>query len=368
MDIASPDVALAPARRTHGAVHATVADPRSLSRGLGLFAIHALLYFGTLVGAIANFALPVNLLFGVANGLFVALLFIIGHDGCHGSFVPQRGWNSWLARLAFIPCVHSASLWRSTHNELHHHRTNLKGVDAVWAPMTKQEYDAASLLRRWLERVYRGPFGPLVYYYGEFWLYRLIFPLAPETRANWKRHLPESLLVVAGFIATLAAIGFFGERLAPERPLWLTYVTGWAVPFAIWNYVMGLTIYLNHTHPNIPWFRDERDWTFHRANVLGTAHVKLPRWLAPLYSDALAHTAHHANVALPVYALPPAQATLKSSFGEGVQEYSLSFAEYRRIYTACKLFDFERKCWTDFEGNPTGMFAGEQSHSRGRRG
>jgi len=84
-------------------------------------------------------------------------------------------------------------------------------------------------------------------------------------------------------------------------------------------------------------------------------HVKLPRYLAPLYSDALAHTAHHANVSLPVYGLPAAQAKLKETFGADLQEYSLSFAEYRKIYTACKLFDFERMCWTDFNGLPTSM-------------
>jgi len=328
-------------------------DPRSLSRGFGLFFVHILLYLATLLGAVANFGLPVNILFGAANGVFIALLFIIGHDGCHGSFVPQRGWNLWFARLAFIPCVHSVTLWRRTHNEMHHFRTNLKGIDQVWAPMSKAEYDAASPFRRWLERVYRGPFGPFVYYYGEFWLYRLVVPLAPETRAQWKRHLPDSLFVIAAFITTLVAIGFLGSALAPQRPLWLTYATGWVLPFAVWNYLMGLTIYLNHTHPAIPWFRNEESWSFHAGNVLGTTHVKLPRRLAPLYSDALSHTAHHADMRLPVYALPEAQAELERTFTGRVQEYTFSLGEYRRIYTACKLFDFDRMRWTDFDGTPT---------------
>jgi omega-6 fatty acid desaturase (delta-12 desaturase) len=34
-------------------------------------------------------------------------------------------------------------------------------------------------------------------------------------------------------------------------------------------------------------------------------------------------------------------------------DYMFSFAEYRRILRVCKLFDFERMCWTDFAGNPT---------------
>lgn len=328
-------------------------DPRSLGRGLFLFAVHAILYIATLAGAIADFPLPVNVLFGAANGMFIALLFIIGHDANHGSYVPGARWNRWFARLAFVPCVHAASLWRRTHNELHHQRTNLKGVDHVWAPMSKTEYDAASPARRWLERVYRGPFGPLIYYYWTFWLYRMVLPLAPETRRHWKKHIPDSIFVICAFALTLAAIGLSGHALAPLRSLWRTYLTGWIIPFAVWNYVMGATIYLNHTHPTIPWFGDERMWSFHRGNVLSTVHVKLPRYVAPLYSDALAHTAHHSDVSLPVYGLPAAQAKLKSIYGRGVPEYTLSLVEYRKIYTACKLFDFDHMCWTDFDGRPT---------------
>jgi omega-6 fatty acid desaturase (delta-12 desaturase) len=353
MDTASRSFADAAVAGNAREVVASKTDPRSRARGLGIFAVHLLLYFATLAGAVANFPLPVNILFAVANGVFIALLFIIGHDGNHGSFVPQRAWNAWFARIALIPCAHSASLWRRTHNEMHHRRTNLKGVDRVWAPMTKMEYDAASPFRRAVERLYRGPFGPLIYYYGEFWPHRMLLPLARDTRADWKRHVPDCLFALAGLATTLLAIGMMGAVLAPHRPLWLTLVTGWAVPFAVWNYMMAITIYLNHTHPAIPWFRDEASWSFHRGNVLSTVHVKLPRFLMPLYSDALAHAAHHADVSLPVYALPPAQEELKVKFGADVQEYALSFGEYRRIYTACKLFDFDRMCWTDFEGKPT---------------
>jgi len=348
MNSASPDIDTVSAVRN--SARAARQDPRSLRRGIEIFAVHVLLYWTTLVGAVANFPLPLNALFAVANGIFIALLFIIGHDGCHGSFVPQRRWNIWLARFAFVPCVHSVSLWRRTHNELHHHRTNLKGVDHVWAPMSKAEYDAASPFRRWLERVYRGPFGPLIYYYREFWIYRLVLPIAPETRAKWRRHLPDSAFVLTGFVLSLIAIGAMGTELAPARPLWLTLVIGWLVPFTVWNYVMGITIYLNHTHPNIPWFRDDASWSFHRGNVLSTVHVTIPRYLLPLYSDVLAHTAHHADISLPVYALSNAQAALKSAFPTAIQEYPLGLTEYRKIYGSCKLFDFERMCWTDFDG------------------
>ncbi len=104
----------------------------------------------------------------------------------------------------------------------------------------------------------------------------------------------------------------------------------------------------------MPWFRDERTWNSYNGNVLGTVHVKMPIDIFPLYTDVMAHVAHHTNVRTPVYALPDEQKVLKARFGADVKEYTLSFGEYRRVLSACKLFDFERMCWTDFDGVATG--------------
>jgi acyl-lipid omega-6 desaturase (Delta-12 desaturase) len=133
-------------------------DHRSLGKAMRVFAVHFALYLGSIAGAVAPPPIFLNVLFSFANGVFIALLFIIGHDAAHGSFVPVRSLNRWIARIAFIPCVHPASLWRLVHNTLHHGRTNLKWVDGVWVPMSTDEYRYARPLRRWLERVYRVRF------------------------------------------------------------------------------------------------------------------------------------------------------------------------------------------------------------------
>src|SRR5262245_3239353 len=102
-------------------------DPRSMSKGLSTLAVHVTLYLATLAGAVAPLPIWANVAFAIANGVAIALLFIIGHDAGHGSFVPNRTLNAWISRIAFVPCVHAASLWRAIHNKLHHGRTNLKG-------------------------------------------------------------------------------------------------------------------------------------------------------------------------------------------------------------------------------------------------
>ena len=72
---------------------------RSLSRGLFIFATYFFLYAVTLIDALAPFPVPVNIVAGIANGICIAMLFIVAHDCGHGAFVPGRRWNLWLGRL-----------------------------------------------------------------------------------------------------------------------------------------------------------------------------------------------------------------------------------------------------------------------------
>ena len=129
---------------------------------------------------------------------------------------------------------------------------------------------------------------------------------------------------------------------------------GWVIPYSMWNYLMAFTTYLNHTHPSIVWFDDEAMWRRFHPNLKDTANVRMPFPLnrIPLYDDVMAHTAHHVQTNVPVYALPDAQADLNARYGELV-DYKLSVREYLRIVRVCKLFDFQRMCWTDFDGVPT---------------
>lgn len=331
----------------------SVESRRSLGRGLLVFTTYTALYLFTLVDALAPFSLWASLFFSVGNGLMISMLFIIGHDCQHRAFVPGRRWNLCLGRLAFLPCLHAGSLWRQAHNVLHHGRTNLKGADPVWAPMSMAEYRAASPARRLFERVCRSWAGPLFYYYAEFWPFTVLLPFSSEHRGKRLRHLGDSLFVLTGFASTIAAILVLGHALSPQRPIWLVLLLGWALPFAFWNYLGAVSFYLNHTHPDVPWFDEEDQWRSHGGALATTVHMKLPINVLPLYASCMAHTAHHDRPSTPIYALEIAQASLKQRNAKATLEYTFSIREYRRILAVCKLFDFERMCWADFSGKPT---------------
>ena len=181
----------------------------------------------------------------------------------------------------------------------------------------------------------------------------MLIPLTAPARAQWKRHLPDTIFVIVTFCSTIAGILYLGHWLAPQRPLWLVLLLGWVIPFAVWNYLASFSFYLNHTHPNIPWFSDVQTWRLHSGHVEEAAHVRVPLDVLPLYSGAMTHPAHHANPATPVYGLEAEQAALKKRQAAGTTEYTFSLGEYLRILRTCKLFDDDRMCWTDFSGNAT---------------
>ena len=96
---------------------------------------------------------------------------MVGHDAGHGSLTPSAALNRWIGRLAFLGSYVPYSGWLACHNALHHSYTNLRGKDPMWAPLTKQEYEALSRVRRAWERLRRTLVG--VAMEGEGFLPRL---------------------------------------------------------------------------------------------------------------------------------------------------------------------------------------------------
>ena len=82
---------------------ASITDRRSLAQGLFIFITYTVLYAATLIDALAPFPVALNVAFGIGNGICIAMLFIVGHDCCHGAFVPGRRWKSLAGTLRVHP-------------------------------------------------------------------------------------------------------------------------------------------------------------------------------------------------------------------------------------------------------------------------
>ncbi|MDB5966310.1 MAG: fatty acid desaturase, partial [Polaromonas sp.] len=65
------------------------------------------------------------------------------------------------------------------------------------------------------------------------------------------------------------------------------------------------------------------------------------------------HTAHHVDMGVPLYRLKKAQALLEARLPGRIIVQRFSWAWYFRTAQRCKLYDFERRCWTGFSGRRT---------------
>ncbi len=284
---------------------------------------------------------------GLVAGFVIGRLFILGHDACHHSLTPHRRLNHLLGRLAFLPSLTPYSLWEVGHNVIHHGYTNLKGVDFVWAPLSKTEYAALGSLDRLLYRIYRSGWAPGLYYLIEMWWKRMFFPSKAYMPTRRTVFLQDSWLTAffgAVWIAVMAS-----AAVLTGQSMTLTLMMGVVVPFAAWVTMVGFVVYVHHTHTQVAWHDDKTAWAKAVPFVSTTVHLTFPLQLGGLVHHIMEHTAHHVAMNVPSYRLKPAQAQLEARLPEHIVIQPFSLGWYRKTAQACKLYDFEHQRWETFD-------------------
>jgi len=298
-----------------------------------------------------------QLVFAVAAGAAIAVLFVIAHDAGHDSLTPHRWLNRIVGRIALLPALHSFSMWVLVHNRKHHRWANLSPEDEVWTPLSLEEYRNSSWLKRALYRFYRSAWGPLLYYTIEFWIKRIIVPWPSQVKKYRLEYIFDALLVYA------AAIGYgcflyFGNQAGwfdmwggEPRPMWNVFVFGFAIPFAVWNVFMAFSIYLMHTHPAIVWYNDRQKWK--SVSQADTAvHVVFPGPVNGVFHWIMEHNVHHIHPSVPSYNLKDAQTTYEER-EEEVVVFNWTIRSHLDVVRRCKLYDFEAEKWIDYQGEFT---------------
>ena len=330
-------------------------QPFTLERGVAAPIIWFMLDWLVLGCTIATLLIVdvwwIRVLTSLVAGLWIARLFVIGHDACHGSYTPNKTLNQWIGRIAFLPSLTPYSLWDIGHNLAHHGFTNLKGRDYVWTPYSPSEFARLTWIRRQLERVYRSGVGQGVYYMVEMWWKKLFFPGRKHVSIRRTSYTVDSLLV-AGF-ATLWIGGLVAWGLHSGRSIVGLLVFAFAVPFFVWNCLMGFVVYVQHTHPRVAWYERRDEWSANAGYATTTVHIKLRRPLDGLIHYILEHGAHHVNMGIPLYRLKEAQARLTATLDERLNSEVFTWRYYWNTVRRCKLYDFASHVWTDFDGRIT---------------
>jgi acyl-lipid omega-6 desaturase (Delta-12 desaturase) len=324
---------------------------RTTSYPLVLLAFDYALLLSALAGAVLLDAWWARLLCGMAAGFVIGRLFVIGHDACHQSLTPHRRLNQWLGRIAFLPSLTPYSLWEVGHNVVHHGYTNLKGFDFVWAPCTAQEFAALTPTRRLLDRVYRSGWAPGLYYMIEMWWKRMFFPSRTQMPTRRRVFLLDNLLVAAFGLIWLAALAFIAG--ATGQDLLPVLVTGFVVPFLFWCAMIGFVVYVHHTHTEVQWHAERAAWSRAQPFVSTTVHLTFPFGIGSAMHHIMEHTAHHVDMSIPLYRLKGAQSTLEHMLPGRIVVQPFSWRWYFDTARRCKLYDFERGCWTDYAGEAT---------------
>src|SRR5205814_10349109 len=101
--------------------------------------------------------------------------------------------------------------------------------------------------------------------------------------------------------------------------------TGIIVPFLLWNWLMGFVVFQHHTHPKVPWYGDESDWTFYAGQIQSVIHVELPRPVELILHNIMEHTAHHVDPRIPLYNLENAQKQLEQAYAGDLVVFPFTF-------------------------------------------
>jgi omega-6 fatty acid desaturase (delta-12 desaturase) len=318
---------------------------RSRVIALALVAVDVGFYIAALVGVLRFTWWPARVTCSIIAGLNIALLFILAHDACHGSFTPSPTLNAFIGRLCFLPALFPFSPWEHGHNRLHHGWTNLSGKDYVWCPFSLEEFRALPRWRRALERTYRTTPGVALYAIVGIWWGHMICPSVEDRRSLDPVVSRLDRALVATYIAANVLI------IAPCGGSALVLCL--LVPWVVFNWLFGMVILQHHTHPHTRWFRTREEWTFYSGQIANTVHVVFPRAIDLLLHNITVHGAHHVDPKVPLYKLSGVQSRLEQSFGADMIIERWSLATHRKLLRTCRLFDYEHHCWLDFDGTPT---------------
>lgn len=328
---------------------------RSTVRGIALCLFDFAIVAGLIAGALLASAWWLQLTLGLAAGVSIGVLFVVGHDAAHNSLTDSRKLNYWLGTLAFLPSLHAFSFWVKVHNQIHHRWTNLSPTDYVWTPLSMEEFSALSAWERTKYRFHRSVFGPLTYYLFEFWWRRIFFPSHKEVGKYTREQRIDTLIVAAfaisytTFLGLGAAYGWFGA----EKPWWNAPLYGFLVPFLTWNTLMSFVIYLHHTHPELTWYNDLEEWQRDATQLESSVHVIFPGPINRFFHWIMEHSAHHVRPAIPLYHLPEAQRILEERAEGQIIVSHWTPWNHLSVVRRCKLYDYDAHRWTDYAGEYT---------------
>ena len=235
---------------------------------------------------------PWSVPIAVLQGTLFWALVLVGHDCGHGAFSRRPGWNEWVGHLVHTPLLVPYHAWRLSHRS-HHRHTQDADRDEAWPPLSRRALRALPALSRFMRlRAFLLVFPLYLLRNGPGRAGSHFDPEGPLFAESGRAGVRKSVTACVAMAAALLGAGFvFGPGAVARH---------WLAPYTVFAVWVSLVTYLQHTAPDVPWYRGE-GWSYLRG-----ALATVDRRYGPferLHHDVGSHAVHHLFPRIPHYRL-----------------------------------------------------------------
>lgn len=322
-------------------------------KGLVFAARDIAIYAATIAVLLSTDRLVFLIPLWIFSGLVVSALFVVGHDAGHHALFKSKRLCDWVGRITMLPSLHIYAAWQFGHNRVHHGFTVHEGRDFVWHPYSVEDYEQLTPFGKFMHRLEWSWAGGGIYFLIEVWWKKMFAFKAP---AKYVKEFRFDRLFVYGFLGlsaaalsvySVAGLGLGGSSAALYTA-WLFFKVV-LMPFLLFNYFIGIVVYLHHIGPELKW-HDHGHWSKFRGQMEGTMIYRIkPRILDFFLHKIMIHVPHHVDMRIPFYHLEEAAEHIKSHFPNVVQDRPLHISDYFHFTRRCKLYDFHTEEWMDYD-------------------
>ncbi|KAI6217133.1 Omega-6 fatty acid desaturase, endoplasmic reticulum isozyme 1 [Aphelenchoides besseyi] len=261
------------------------------------------------------------------TGLFMASVFVIGHDCGHGAFSRHRIVNDIFGHICFAPILAPYYGWQRTHRQHHQYTTHLeKDTSHPW--VTESDYNSRNFfVRHFCKLPFSGFFrwDPIYTVLGlpdgsHFWPYSRIF--------KTKRDQIECVISGIACLSCILAVFHMCNYDA------YTFFKYYYVTIHFQGFIIIAVTYMQHDHEEVEVY-DKDTWSYVKgqSETIDRVFGFGLDWILHHATDG--HVAHHYGNKIPHYHLI-----------EATQHIERFLAKYPGLYkTKPAPFSFLEFCW-----------------------